>query len=307
MVVVAIPERSWVDAVADIEGIEPVLWDLTGPVPRTDIELVVAPYMADPHRLSVLTELPVLRAVQLLTAGYEQAVRYLPTGVQLANGAGIHDTSTAELALTLTLAALRGVPEMVRGQLRGEWLPLAGRRSLADRRVLLLGYGAIGRAIAQRLSAFEVSITAVASRRRAGDELVDVVHGIDELHALAPDHDVLIVIVPLTDSTRGLLDAALLARLPDGALVVNVARGGVVDTGALQRECAAGRLSAALDVTDPEPLPPEHPLWATPGVLISPHVGGASTAFEPRALALLRSELSRYAAGEGLGNVVRTG
>jgi phosphoglycerate dehydrogenase-like enzyme len=173
--------------------------------------------------------------------------------------------------------------------------------------VLLLGYGAIGRAIARRLSVFEVSITAVASAARAGDEFVDTIHGTGELPDLLPDHDVVIVIVPLTDSTRQLVDARFLAALPDGALIVNVARGAVVETDALQRECAAGRLLAALDVTDPEPLPADHPLWDTPGVLISPHLGGPSTAFEPRALTLLRRELARYAAGDGLSNVVRTG
>jgi phosphoglycerate dehydrogenase-like enzyme len=307
MVVASIPKQTWVDALADVPGLRPVLWDLTGTPPDPDIEIVVPPYMGSSQRLTVLAELPGLRAVQLLTAGYEQAVEYLPAGVQLANGAGVHDTSTAELALTLTLAALRGVPEMVKGQLAGSWQRLAGRPSLADRRVLLVGYGAIGRAVARRLSTFEVSLTAVASRPRHGDDLVSRVHGIDELPELLPEHDVVILIVPLTDSTRRLVDGRFLGALPDGALVVNVARGAVVDTDALQRECAAGRLLAALDVTDPEPLPDGHPLWSTPGVLISPHVGGASTAFEPRALALLRRELAGYAAGDGLSNVVLTG
>ena len=90
-------------------------------------------------------------------------------------------------------------------------------------------------------------------------------HGIDELPDLLPDHDVVVVIVPLTDATRGLFDASMLGRMPDGALLVNVARGPVVDTDALVAECASGRLRAALDVTDPEPLPEDHPLWTTPG------------------------------------------
>lgn len=307
MVVAALPSQKWVDALADIPGLRPVLWDLNGGPPDPEIELVVPPYMGDPRALAALAEVPRLRAVQLLTAGYERVLEYLPAGVQLANGAGVHDTSTAELALTLALASLRGVPEMVQGQLEQTWRRMAGRPSLADRRVLVIGYGSIGRAIAHRLSVFEVSTTAVASRSRAGDELVDWVHGIDELTALLPDHDVVFLVVPLSDSTRHLADERFLAALPDGALIVNVARGAVVDTDALQRECASGRLLAALDVTDPEPLPDGHPLWSTPGVLISPHIGGASTAFTPRALALLRRELARYAAGDGLSNVVRTG
>lgn len=307
MVVAAIPEQLWVDALADIDGLDPVLWDLTGEPPRPDIELVVPPYMSNPQRMAALAKLPDLRAVQLLTAGYEHAVEYLPPGVELANGAGIHDASTAELALTLTLAALRGVPQMVRGQQDRQWLRLAGRPSLADRRVLLVGYGAIGQAIARRLLPFEVQISAVASRARTGDDLVDRVHGIDEVSALLPDHDVVILILPLTDATRHLVDADFLARLPDGALLVNMARGGIVDTDALVAECAAGRLLAAVDVTEPEPLPAEHPLWSTAGVLISPHVGGASTAFGPRALALLRKQLGRFATGGGLDHVVGTG
>jgi phosphoglycerate dehydrogenase-like enzyme len=173
--------------------------------------------------------------------------------------------------------------------------------------VLVLGYGNIGRAVARRFLPFEVSVTAVASRPRAGDELVDTVHGIHELPDLAARADVLVVIVPLTDATRGLVDAGLLARLPDGALVVNVARGPVVDTDALLAECASGRLRAALDVTDPEPLPEDHPLWTTPGVLITPHVGGATEAMRPRSLALIRRQLVAMRDGEPLLNVVATG
>ena len=148
---------------------------------------------------------------------------------------------------------------------------------------------------------------AVASRPRDGDDLVEKVHGIDELPELAPAADVLVVIVPLTDATRGLVDASLLARLPDGALVVNVARGAVVDTDALVAECATGRLHAALDVTDPEPLPEDHPLWTTPGVLITPHVGGATEAMRPRAKELIRRQVIALRDGQPLLNVVATG
>ncbi|TWP33304.1 2-hydroxyacid dehydrogenase [Leekyejoonella antrihumi] len=308
MVTVALPERSWVEQLADVPGVRTVLWEMTGPPPSDDVELAVPPYMGGSEPMTWLGHAPRLRAVQLVTAGYEHALPHLPTGVALANGAGIHDTSTAELAITLTLAALRGIPEAVRAQGRGEWASLAGRRSLADRRVLILGYGSIGRTIAHRLSVFEVAqITAVASRSRAGDDLVDRIHGVDDLTELLPSHDVVLLVLPLTEATRGLVGRDFLRRMPDGALLVNVARGGVVLTDALVAECASGRLMAALDVTDPEPLPKTHPLWRTPGVLISPHVGGASTAFDPRALALLRRELTRFAAGEDLSHLVATG
>lgn len=302
-VVVSIPDREWLELIGEMDGVELVHWDLKEPPPRDDVEVVVPPYMASPRRLERLTELPHLRAVQLVTAGYEHALEYLPEGVQLANGAGIHDTSTAELALALTLAAQRGLPDFVRAQERGEWYHAAGLPSLADRRVTLVGYGSVGRAIVSRLLAFETTVRAVASSARAGDDLVDRVFGIDELPDLLPDTEVLVLITPLTDSTRGLVDAEVLAALPDGALVVNVARGPVVDTDALLAECRSGRLRAALDVTDPEPLPQDHPLWTCPGVLISPHVGGASSAFVPRAVAFLRTELAGYASGDGLSHV----
>lgn len=307
MVVVSLPEEDWVAALADVEGIEAVLWDMKDAPPRDDITLVVPPYMGNPKRLTRLAELPRLRAVQLVTAGFEQAVPYLPDGVSLANGRGIHDTSTAELAVGLAIAAQRGIPESVRAQADGEWLRLAGMPSLADRHALIIGYGSIGVAIAKRLLPMEVSVTAVASTARGGDDLVDRVHGIDELPALLPEHDVVFLILPLTDATHHLVDAAFLARMPQNSLLVNVARGGIVDTDALVEACAAGHVRAALDVTDPEPLPDDHPLWRTAGVLITPHVGGATTAFEPRALRLLREELAKFAAGAPLRNVVATG
>lgn len=308
--VISIPDHDWLQALDDVEGVELVEWDLSGPAPedrRDQIEVVVPAYLGSPDRLDRLAELPSLRAVQLVTAGYEHAVPYLPAGVELANGAGIHDTSTAELALTLTLAAQRGIPEFVRAQERGEWLRAAGRPSLADRNVLIVGYGSIGRATARRMLAAEAKVTAVASRRRDGDDLVDGVHGTDELADLLPQAEVVILLTPLTERTRHLFDAAMIGHMAPGALLVNVARGGVVDTEALIEACAAGRIRAALDVTDPEPLPNDHPLWRTPGVLISPHVGGASTAFEPRALAFLRRQLERLAAGAGLEHVVARG
>lgn len=306
--VVSLESEAWCEELADIDGLETVVWDMAGDPPRDDIELVVPPYAGmTSAKFMRLTSCTQLQAVQLVTAGYENALPHLPPGVRLANGAGIHDTSTAELALTLALSSLRGIPEAIRNAEHGTWASMAGRRSLADRRVLILGYGSIGRAIAQRLLPFEARLTAVASRVRDGDELVDRIHGVEELDQLLPQQDVVIIVVPLTDATRHLVDSHFLASLPDGALLVNVARGGVVDTDALINECRSGRLAAALDVTDPEPLPVGHPLWNTPGVLVTPHVGGDSTAFEPRALRFLRHELTRFASDRELTHVVATG
>jgi phosphoglycerate dehydrogenase-like enzyme len=284
-----------------------VPWDMTGEPPRGDeIAFVVPPYFASTE-WERLGRLPALCMVQLLTAGYDNVLAALPAGVQLANAAGVHDASTAEMAVTLTLSSLRDIPGYVAAQERSQWLPLVLRPSLADKKVLILGYGGIGVAIARRLRGFEVSLTAVASRARGGDELVTSVHGVDELPALLPEHDIVIVIVPLSEATTGLVDRDFLASMREGALLVNVSRGKVVDTEALVEAVGTGRVTAALDVTDPEPLPAGHPLWRLPGVLISPHVGGASSAFTPRAVALLREQIAAFAGERPLRNVVNRG
>jgi phosphoglycerate dehydrogenase-like enzyme len=304
MPVIALPDQEWIDLVGPVAGVEMVPWDMTGEPPRGDeIAFVVPPYFASTE-WERLGTLPALRMVQLLTAGYDNVLAALPAGVRLANAAGVHDASTAEMAMTLTLSSLRNIPAYVAAQERSQWLPLVLRPSLADKKVLILGYGGIGVAIARRLSGFEVSLTAVASRARGGDELVTSVHGVDELPALLPEHDIVIVIVPLSEATTGLVDRDFLASMREGALLVNVSRGKVVDTEALVEAVGTGRVTAALDVTDPEPLPAEHPLWRLPGVLISPHVGGASSAFTPRAVSLLREQIAAFAGERPLRNVV---
>lgn len=299
MITVSLPDQDWIDETGAIpDGVRVVAWDMRADPADEGIQVVVPPYLdLTDDQLARLANLPALQWVKTLTAGYENVLPFLPDGVGLANAAGLHDASTAELAVGLALAALRGLPAHVRAQERGEWEPSYGR-SLADRRVLLVGYGGVGKAVARRLSGFEAEVTPVASRARDG------VHGVDELPQLLPDHDVVILTVPLTDATRGLVDATFLGALPDGALVVNVARGGVVDTDALLAEIHAGRLHAAVDVIDPEPLPPGHPLWAEPGFLLTPHVGGASSAFRPRALEQIRALLSRLSDGEIPDHVV---
>jgi phosphoglycerate dehydrogenase-like enzyme len=308
MVMISLPDQEWIDLVGPVEGVEMVPWDMGREPPHgSAIELVVPPYMIDPLRFGRLSDPSRLRVVQLLSAGYDNVVPYVPPGVQLANAAGVHDASTAELAVTLILASLRGIPDFVAAQRHSRWLSSQDRPALADKRVLILGYGGIGAALARRLSGFEVTLTGVASHSRAGDELVPWVHGVDELPSLLPDHDVVVVIVPLSDATTGLVDQGFLASMPDGSLLVNVARGKVVDTQALLEATSTGRIRAALDVTDPEPLPVDHPLWHVPGVLISPHVGGASSAFVPRAVALLRDQVGAFASGRPLRNLVYTG
>jgi phosphoglycerate dehydrogenase-like enzyme len=302
--VVTLADPDLADALTDPARLGPVpdgvrlrVWDLGAPLEDpAEISVVVPPYLGPPDWGPRLAELPGLRLVQTLTAGYDGVLDLLPPGVALAHAVGVHDTSTAELAVALAVGSLRGVPEAVRAAADGAWQP-AQHRSLADRRVLVVGFGGVGRAVARRLLAFEAHVTAVASRARSDAELGLPVHAIDDLAGLLADHDVVILTVPLTDATRHLVDAAFLAALPDGALVVNVARGAVVDTAALVTEVASGRLTAALDVTDPEPLPPEHPLWRLPGALVTPHVGGATSAFAPRAARMLADLLQRLSTG----------
>ena len=267
-----------------------------------EVAFYVLPYMRGPAVLARAAEMPKLQVVQTLTAGYEEFLPLVPPGVTLCNAAGLHDTSTAELAVALALASGRHLDEFARNQSIGEWRFAFGR-ALADQRVLIVGYGHIGRAIERRLDGFEVaSVTRVARHSRTGPPPV---HPIEELHRLLPQADVMFLIAPHTPQTEGMIGAAELALLPDGALLVNVARGKLVHTDALVAELSAGRIRAALDVTDPEPLPSDHPLWRQPGVLISPHVGGASSAFFPRADRLIAAQLSRFVAGQPLENVVR--
>ncbi|MBL1113364.1 2-hydroxyacid dehydrogenase [Streptomyces sp. 110] len=266
------------------------------------------PYMKPPQVCTrPLPDMTNLRVVQTLTAGIDHirpALAGLAPGVRLCNARGVHDASTAELALTLILASLRGIPDFVRGQDAEEWRS-GFRPALADKSVLIVGYGAIGSAIEDRLVPFECERVARVARSPRTTERGPV-HPIDELPRLLPEADVVVLVTPLTEATRGLAGAEFLSRMKDGALLVNVSRGGVVDTKALLMELESGRLRAALDVTDPEPLPAGHPLWHAPGVLISPHVGGPTSAFLPRAKRLLRDQLHRYARGESLAHLVAT-
>ncbi|CAM5725917.1 2-hydroxyacid dehydrogenase [Streptomyces fumanus] len=268
----------------------------------------VVPYMTPlPVRVRPLAHLSGVRVVQTLTAGVDDVmgpVSALGPGVRLCNARGVHEASTAELALTLTLASLRGVPGFVRAQQQERWEG-GFHPALADRSVLIVGYGAIGSAIEDRLTPFEVARVARVARS-ARTTARGPVHPLTDLPALLPDADVVILATPLTETTRHLVNADFLARMKDGALLVNVARGPVVETKALLAELESGRLTAALDVTDPEPLPPGHPLWQAPGVLISPHVGGPSSAFRPRARRLLADQLTRFVNREPLRNVILT-
>ncbi|MBX9243763.1 2-hydroxyacid dehydrogenase [Actinotalea ferrariae] len=280
-----------------------VTWDVASDLEDADdVAMVVLPNSSlDDDGWRRIAALRGLRVVHLTSAGYEHALPRLPEGVLLCNGRGIHDDGTAELAVGLLLASQRGIDDAVRAMGRREWSP-GPRSSLADRRVMVVGSGSIGSAIRRRLEAFETEVVMVARTARVEDGTQ--VHAIDEVADLLPDVDVVVLVTPLTEETERLVDAAFLARMRDGALLVNVGRGKVVDTDALVAELEAGRLRAALDVTDPEPLPAEHPLWSAPGALVTPHVGGWTDATTPRVVRLLRRQLTRLAAGLEPENVV---
>jgi len=268
------------------------------PVDPAHVGFYVPEYMGPRESLELIAHMPNLEVVQLLTVGFDAALEHVPDHVTLCNAVGVHDASTAELAVALVLASLRGIDDFARAMPQGNWIH-DRRPSLADRRVVIIGAGGVGQAIANRLVPFEAQVTLVATTQRSG--VVDI----SELPNLLPEVDIVILAIPLNANTAGLVDDSFLSRMRDGALLVNVARGGVVDTQALMRHAQQGRIRAALDVTDPEPLPPEHPLWRIPGVLISPHVGGNTSAFLPRARALVEKQIGRWRSGEPLAHVVQ--
>ena len=284
-------------ALPDEYDIEVVDATVAVPDSVSEVEFYVPAYQFSRRVVDVIAEMPRLRVVQTLTAGTDHIRPAIPDGVTLCNAAGVHDAATSELAVGMMIAAQRRFAELVRAQDRGAW-DMRMSSSLADRRVLIIGAGRIARAIERRLGGFECEVTLVGRTARPG------VRGIDELPTLLPAAEIVVLIVPNTDQTRGLVDREFLAAMPDGALLVNVARGPVVVTDALLAELTSGRLRAALDVTDPEPLPPAHPLWSAPNVFITPHVGGAASSLWPRAHALVGAQLRRLATGEPLANVV---
>ena len=282
------------------ERVRLLRWDGRGPLPEgaDQVRFWTPPMLARPDVLDrALPGLPRLEVVQLVTAGAEVFIGRLPAHITLCDGRGVHGSSTSEWVAAGLLAAIRQFPRFALAQARGEWDHTA-TGELAGRRVLVLGAGDVGEQIARRLAPFDVELTMVARTARPG------VHPVAALPDLLPAHDVVVLVVPLTASTRGMVDKAFLARMPDGAILVNAARGPVVDTDALTAELAAGRLSAVLDVTDPEPLPAGHPLWTVPGLLLTPHVAGSVSGFPARAMRLVRRQLDRFLAGEPLDNVV---
>ncbi|MDQ1126108.1 Phosphoglycerate dehydrogenase [Microbacterium sp. LKL04] len=297
---VSVPSARLAEDLSDIDGADVFVWKMDAASPRPRIDIVVPPYMSGQDPLARLEGVEV-GLVQGQAIGYEGIEDRLPAGTVFANATTVHEAATAELAVALTLTAQRGIDRFVRAQEKGDWSPFQAT-GLADRRILVLGYGGVGKAIAARLAPFEVDLVPVASSARDEDGIR--VHSVDELPDLLPGVDIVVTSLPGGDQTRHIIDDAFLAALPDGALVVNVGRGSLIDTDALVAHIRSRGIRAALDVTDPEPLPADHPLWTLDGVVIAPHVGGATDAMHPRIVRLLRRQIGHLLAGEEPENVV---
>lgn len=281
------------------EGVTLDLWPMTDP-PQGRVDLAVMPYLVGAELLRVLDGADV-GWVQSQSLGYDNVENFLPAGIGFSNAVGVHEAATAEIALGLILAAQRNLAEHVLDQKRAVWRPRFGP-GLQSLTALVIGVGGVGGLIAEHLTRFGMDVIRSASRARTDEH--GTVHGPDEVAELVGRADVVVLATPLTPETRGFFGSGLIARMKPGALLVNIGRGALVDTDALVAACMGEHVRAALDVVDPEPLPPDHPLWSAPGVLITPHVGGRSTTMINRVAALVARQIRHLAAGEPMENPV---
>lgn len=301
MTVVCVPDQNAVELLGAVpDGVRVIVWAGEGSKPDgLALTEFWVPQVEDEGDLpTMFAAMPAVKVMQLTSAGVENLVGSIPDGVTLCNARGVHGGPVADLVLLLILASQRRLPQFFESQREGQWDLVQGE-DLRDKRVVIVGAGDLGSQITRRLAGFDARSIMVGHSARPG------VHAIEELPDLLPDADVVVLTLPLTAQTRNLVDARFLARMPDGALLVNVARGQIVDTAALVAELASGRLRAGLDVMEPEPLPDGHPLWSAPNVIITPHAAGHVKAAGPRAFELVNDQIRRYVAGEPLINVVQ--
>ncbi len=312
MITLSVPTQAVADALGPVgDDARVIVWDpdVSDP-PEAERERItiacLAHYTGGRTLYGRLGQCPRLKVIQLPSAGFEHALPFVPAGVSLANAKGVHDSRVAEMTLALALASRRLLPQFLDAQRREVWEQEFDSRSLADSRAIVVGYGSIGEAIAVRLRASEVHVEGVArSARTAPDGTV--VHAVEDLPTLLPDFDVVIIVTPHSEETDKLVDAAFLAAMPDGALLINVGRGKVVDTDALLVELEAKRLFAALDVTDPEPLPDGHPLWSAPQCIIVPHVAGVEVLTNRRYTDVVKRQIDARRRGDDPVNFVTMG
>lgn len=299
-ITVLVPDDDGMSALAGIEGVELVRFDAREPLPPggAQAEVLIPGIMAQHYTVALLPKLPNLKLVQLLSAGSEQWHGKLPDGVLLSICRGAHGGSTAEWAVGALLAIYRELLSFEQSRRARRWDQHV-TDTLQDKRILVVGAGDLGQQLKRRLDTFDAETTLVANHARDG------VYGKESLPQLLPHQDAVVLMVPVTQATTRMVDAAFLARMADDAILVNAARGQIVDTDALLAELHKGRLRAALDVTDPEPLPADHPLWTAPNLLLTPHVAGAVTGNRKRAYAIVAEELARFAAGKEPANLVR--
>lgn len=250
-----------------------------------------------------LAEMSGLRAIQGFSAGPQWLRPLVPDGVTLCDAQGVHSIAVAEWTLMALLAVTRKLPWLHDAQREERWITQSRARYDGDSevfgsRVMILGHGSIGQAVEQRLRCFEADIIRVARTAREGT------HGVEDLHDLLPEMDSVLIHLPETDETRGLVDERFLGRMKEGSILINASRGALVDNEALLAALRAGRIRAAIDNTDPEPLPDGHVLWSAPNLLITPHVGSRSPRAHDRLTRLLYDQLDRYVKGAPLANVV---
>ncbi len=303
-ITVLVPTEMGVAALADVDGVRTLRYEPGEPLPPggEKATVLVPGFLSGGEVTRLLDELPDLEYVQLLTAGAERWIKILPPSIKLSICRGAHGGSTAEWVIGALLYIYREFGQFATAQREGEWVhdwvSSGGTDTLQGKRVLIVGAGDLGEQLTRRLIPFDATATLVGRHARDG------VHGIDELPDLLGDYDAVVLMVPLTSETTGMVDAAFLARMADGAILVNAARGQVVNTDALVAELNSGRLRAALDVTDPEPLPAGHPLWTAKGLFLTPHVGGSCRGSDVRSWRIAAAEIARYAAGDEPQNLV---
>jgi len=312
MITVSVPSDDVAQALGDVgAGARVVVWnpaEADAPAAERDTITIacLAHYTGGRTVYGRLAQCGNLKVIQIPSAGYEHAAPFVPDGVILANARGVHDSRVAEMTLGLIIAQRRHLPQFLDAQSRGVWEPVWFAKGLADSRALIVGYGSIAEAIATRLRASEVYVEGVARTARVAADGT-VVHAVDRLLEVLPTFDIVIVVTPHNDHTDKLFDADALAAMPDGATLVNVGRGKVVDTEALLAELQSHRLHAILDVTDPEPLPQGHPLWTAPQCLIVPHVAGGESLTNQRYTSLVRAQIDALRDGRDVINAVMTG